>query len=104
MARRIEGYRAELRALEDWEPYLRKHSGLPGARANLELVEAVGEEADADRLWRLSASPDEFLAPCGPAGAAQGGPFGPAQRGRKPPEPSPPPRRAGAPRAPAPRP
>jgi HEAT repeats len=68
MRARVEGYRAELRALEDWEPYLRKHSGLPGARANLELVEAVGEEADADRLWRLSASSDEFLALCGTAG------------------------------------
>jgi hypothetical protein len=68
MAGRVEGYRAELRALHDWEPYLKKHSGLPGARANLELVEAVGEEADADRLWRMSASTDEFVALCGTAG------------------------------------
>jgi hypothetical protein len=68
MATRVEGYRAELRVLQDWEPYLKEHSGLPGTRANLELVEAVGEEADADRLWRLSASNDEFLALCGTAG------------------------------------
>src|SRR5258708_13903227 len=68
MAGRVEGYRAELRALHDWEPFLKKHSGLPGARANLELVEAVGEEADADRLWRMSASTDEFVALCGTAG------------------------------------
>jgi hypothetical protein len=68
MATRVEGYRAELRMLQDWEPYLKEHSGLPGARANLELVEAVGEEADADRLWRMSASSDEFLALCGTAG------------------------------------
>jgi hypothetical protein len=68
MAGRVEVYRAELRALQDWEPYLEKHSGLPGARANLELVTAVGDEADADRLWRLSASTDEFLALCGTAG------------------------------------
>jgi hypothetical protein len=68
MAKRVDAYRAELRALKEWEPYLKKHSGLPGARANLELVEAVGEEADADRLWRLSASSDEFLALCGTAG------------------------------------
>jgi hypothetical protein len=68
MAARVEGYRGELRVLQDWEPYLKKHSGLPGARANLELVEAVGEEADADRLWHLSASSDEFLALCGTAG------------------------------------
>ena len=68
MAGRVETYRAELRKLKDWEPYLKKHSGLPGPRANLELVAAVGEEADADRLWRLSASRDEFLALCGTAG------------------------------------
>jgi hypothetical protein len=68
MGGRVDLYRAELRVLRDWEPYLEKHSGLPGPRANLELVEAVGEEADADRLWRLSASNDEFLALCGTAG------------------------------------
>jgi hypothetical protein len=66
--RRVEQYRAELRRLSEWEPYLKKNSGLPGARANLEMVEAVGEEADAERLWRLSASSDEFLALCGTAG------------------------------------
>jgi hypothetical protein len=68
MAARVDGYRAELRRLKDWEPFLKKHSGLPGPRANLELVQAVGDEADADRLWRLSASSDEFLALCGTAG------------------------------------
>ena len=68
MASRVEAYRAELRTLRDWEPYLKKHSGLPGPRANLELVAAVAEEADPDRLWRLSASQDEFLALCGTAG------------------------------------
>src|SRR2546423_5893431 len=65
---RVEQYRAELRRLTEWEAYLKKNSGLPGPRANLELVEAVGEEADADLLWRLSASSDEFLALCGTAG------------------------------------
>jgi hypothetical protein len=65
---RVERYRAELRRLPEWEAYLKKNSGLPGARANLELVEAVGEEADPERLWRLSASSDEFLALCGTAG------------------------------------
>jgi hypothetical protein len=65
---RVETYRTQLRKLTEWEAYLKKHSGLPGPRANLELVAAVGEEADADRLWRLSASTDEFLALCGTAG------------------------------------
>jgi hypothetical protein len=68
MGGRIDGYRAELRGLKRWEPYLKKHSGLPGPRANLELVQAVGDEADSDRLWRFSASADEFLALCGAAG------------------------------------
>jgi hypothetical protein len=65
---RVQEYRAELRRLPEWEAYLKKNSGLPGPRANLELVEAVGEEADPERLWRLSASSDEFLALCGTAG------------------------------------
>ncbi len=68
MANRTEEYRLALRKLKDWEPYLKRHSGLPGPRANLELVAAVVEEADADRLWRLSASADEFLATAGTAG------------------------------------
>src|SRR5216684_1509465 len=69
MAGRVQHYRAELKKRRgEWEPYLKANSGLPGPRANLELVEAVGEEADADLLWRLSASNDEFLALCGTAG------------------------------------
>jgi hypothetical protein len=68
MSIRVDNYRADLRKLKDWEPYLKRHSGLPGPRANLELVAAVAEEADPDRLWRLSASRDEFLALCGTAG------------------------------------
>ena len=68
MPSRVAAYREELRSLKRWEPYLRKHSGLPGPRANLELVAAVAEEADADLLWQLSASKDEYLALCGTAG------------------------------------
>ncbi len=69
MAGRVQYYRAELkRRRGEWEAYLKANSGLPGPRANLELVEAVGDEADADLLWRLSASSDDFLALCGTAG------------------------------------
>ncbi len=69
MASRVQHYRSELKKRRgEWEPYLKANSGLPGPRANLELVTAVGEEADADLLWRLSASSDEFLALCGTAG------------------------------------
>jgi hypothetical protein len=69
MAGKVQHYRSELKKRRgEWEPYLKANSGLPGPRANLELVTAVGEEADADLLWRLSASSDEFLALCGTAG------------------------------------
>ena len=68
MPSRVATYREELRKLQRWEPYLKKHSGLPGPRANLELVAAVSEEGDADVLWHLSGSKDEFLALCGTAG------------------------------------
>jgi hypothetical protein len=68
MPSRVAAYREELRRLKRWEPYLQKHSGLPGPRANLELVAAVAEEADADVLWQLSSSTDEYLALCGTAG------------------------------------
>src|SRR5215831_4463108 len=68
MSKRVDAYREELRSLKSWEPFLRKNSGLPGPRANLELVAAVVEEGDPDRLWKLSASKDEYLALCGTAG------------------------------------
>ncbi len=69
MASRARLYRGELKKRRgEWDSYLMANSGLPGPRANLELVEAVGDVADADLLWRLSASSDEFLALCGTAG------------------------------------
>jgi hypothetical protein len=68
MGERAEAYRLELRALTDWESFLKDRPIAPGRTADLDLVEAVGDEADDDRLWRLSASSDEFLAMCGIAG------------------------------------
>ncbi|HEX7264958.1 MAG TPA: HEAT repeat domain-containing protein [Candidatus Dormibacteraeota bacterium] len=69
MAGRAQHYRDELKKRRGvWDSYLKANSGLPGPRANLELVAAVGDVADADLLWRLSASSDEFLALCGTAG------------------------------------
>jgi hypothetical protein len=69
MAGRTQYYREELKKRRgEWDSYLKANSGLPGPRANLELVEAVGDEADGDLLWRLSGSSDEFLALCGTAG------------------------------------
>ena len=66
--RAIEQYRHALRALDDWRPFLLAESGLPGARANLELVRAAAEEADEPRLMRLADSEEEFLVMCGAVG------------------------------------
>lgn len=63
-------YRAVLTALPsaEWPAYLHEHSGLPGPRANLELLAAVGDLADATRLRSWAGSDDEYLACCGTAG------------------------------------
>ena len=61
-------YRRELQSRSDWDAYLESHSGLPGPRANLELVEVAEDLAPAEALLRWSASSDEFLALCGTAG------------------------------------
>jgi hypothetical protein len=39
-----EYYRETLRTLADWDSFLLKESGLPGPRANLELVNVVADE------------------------------------------------------------
>jgi hypothetical protein len=62
---RVDDYRGALRELGDWVPYLAANSGLPGPRANLDLVAACGEEADVARAERLVATGDEFATVCG---------------------------------------
>ncbi len=47
-----ESYRATLRALGDWEPFILAESGLPGPRGNLELVQAVAEEGTEEQFQR----------------------------------------------------
>ena len=46
---RAQEYREALRRLpaEQWAAYLDHHSGLPGPRANLALLQAAGDEGDA---------------------------------------------------------
>jgi hypothetical protein len=69
-----DDYRRELRGLRcpaDWEPYLRARSGLPGPRANLELLGAAADVGGLADFERLVASDDEFLAACGAAGLGQ---------------------------------
>jgi hypothetical protein len=72
-----EAYRQQLRALQNWEQFLLSESGLPGPRANLELVQAVADEGTLD-LFRSylsyaperasTNSPEVFLVVCGVVG------------------------------------
>jgi len=74
---KIQAYIEKLQNLQDWEPFLLQESGLPGPRANLELIQAVAEAGDESRfLHFLTYTPDvapantqqEFLACCGTVG------------------------------------
>jgi hypothetical protein len=65
---KVDDYRRTLRELEDWEPYLRAESRLPGPRANLELAHAAALEGDPERLAELRESDHEFLVMCGVMG------------------------------------
>jgi hypothetical protein len=62
-----ENYREILEHLapEAWDTFLAAESGLPGPRGNLELMQAVADVADPERVRRYAASPDEYLAACG---------------------------------------
>ena len=71
---RIAEYRATLKSLAEWEPFLLANSGLPGPRGNLELAQAVADEGSEEQFRRWLAlgpdqapvnSPEEFLAFCG---------------------------------------
>jgi hypothetical protein len=71
---RNTAYRAALRELTDWEPFLLANSGLPGPRGNLELAQAVADEGREGQFRRWLTlgpdqapvnSPEEFLAFCG---------------------------------------
>ena len=71
--RRTAPGRAHAAALEamptsQWAAYLTDHSGLPGPRANLELLDVVGDLAPADLLRTWAEDADEYLATCGTAG------------------------------------
>ena len=74
---KVADYRLELRQTADWEPFLRRESGLPGPRSNLELAQAVADEASEAWLRRHAAlgpevapvnEPRGFLAMCGVIG------------------------------------
>jgi len=67
---RVQEYRQALRGLPvaEWAGYLARHSGLPGPRANLSLLQAAGDEGDAAWLSEMAGGRDEFEAATGAAG------------------------------------
>jgi hypothetical protein len=74
---RTDEYRADLRRLPAWEPYLLSHSGLPGPRGNLELAHAVAREGTEEQFRRwIAVTPADapentaevFLVFCGALG------------------------------------
>ena len=56
---KLEEYRQHLRELKDWKSYLLKESGLPGPRGNLELAQAVAEEASPKQIEAFLSIPLE---------------------------------------------
>jgi hypothetical protein len=65
---RVSEYRGTLRGLAEWDGYLLERSGLPGPRANLELVQAVADEGTLSQFRDWLSSNAEFLALCGGVG------------------------------------
>jgi len=78
--KKSEKYQQALTSLEDWEPYLLAESGLPGPRANLELVKVVADMGDQALFDKLllngpteapTNTAREFLALCGVVGLGE---------------------------------
>ncbi|MBN1138464.1 MAG: hypothetical protein JXM73_17885 [Anaerolineae bacterium] len=74
---KADRYRQILRTLDDWDSFLLQESGLPGPRANLELLQAVADEGGEAQFRRWLTldperapvnSPEQFLAVCGVVG------------------------------------
>src|SRR5512147_610573 len=71
---KIDDYRQTLKQLDDWIPFLKKESGLPGPRGNLELAHAVahaGTNKQFENLLQFEAqenTPEVFLVFCGVMG------------------------------------
>ena len=71
---KISNYREILKGLDDWIPFLRKESGLPGPRGNLELAQAVAEEGNQAKFEQFLSfkaqenTPEVFLVFCGVVG------------------------------------
>ncbi|HEX7514720.1 MAG TPA: HEAT repeat domain-containing protein [archaeon] len=77
---KTEYYRKTLRTLADWDRFLLQESGLPGPRANLELVNVVADEGTQAQFKHFLTfderkaprnSQQEFLAVCGVVGMGE---------------------------------
>ena len=62
-----EAYVEQLKSVPDWEAFLKKHSGLPGPRGNLELAQAAAD-AGCKRQFKEWLRYDEGAAPCNTPG------------------------------------
>jgi hypothetical protein len=73
MSKTADYYQA-LQKLDDWIPFLKQESGLPGPRGNLELAHAVAQEGNRKQFERLISceakenTPEVFLVFCGVMG------------------------------------
>lgn len=65
-SRDLEALRAS-----DWPSFVNAHSGLPGPRANLPLVQAVASSADAEVIDALMKDGGEYAAMCAAAAAGR---------------------------------
>jgi hypothetical protein len=71
---KIDEYRQTLKKLDNWVPFLKQESGLPGPRGNLELAHAVAQEGNKQRFEQFLSFPAEentpevFLVFCGVLG------------------------------------
>jgi hypothetical protein len=92
MPTKVDQYRDQIRDTRDLDGFLRRHSGLPGPRGNLELAHAFARQADRRHIWRLADlsadeapenTPEGFLAFCGVLGLGrlmlEGDPRAPAR-------------------------
>jgi hypothetical protein len=71
---KTEDYRQALQTVDDWVPFLKKNSGLPGPRGNLELANVVAEEGNEAQFNHFLTfhgeenTPEVFVVFCGVIG------------------------------------
>src|SRR5512134_1947531 len=71
---KTDEYPQALKQLDNWIPFLRKESGLPGPRGNLELAHAVAQEGSRQQFEQFLSfqaeenTPEVFLVFCGVLG------------------------------------